>query len=199
MSTTPAYTRLLFDERQRLLIDTAAELFAEHSYEEISMRQIAQAAGISKSLLYHYFPSKTELFRAAVAQRAQELRDVIEPAAGGTPLEQLSASIEAYLAWIDQNARAWSKLLASAAALPEVGEFVAAFRRGTLTRVSEALTGSPEPPPRLRSALVGWLGWLDAAILDWIEHRDLDRSELRELLLSAFGAATDAAQAAPRT
>ncbi len=38
------------------------------------MRQIANAAGISKSLLYHYFPSKTELFKAAVQQHAEVLR-----------------------------------------------------------------------------------------------------------------------------
>lgn len=197
MAAPPAYTRLGFDERRRRLIDSAAELFAEHSYEEISMRQIAQAAGISKSLLYHYFPSKTELFAAAVAERALELQEVLEAPAEGTVLEQLAASIDAYLLWIEGNARTWSKLLASAAALPEARAVVESFRLDTLARVSEALTGSPEPSPALRNALVGWLGWMDAAILDWVEHGDIERSRLGDLLLAAFAAAASSAGAAP--
>ncbi|MCA1690460.1 MAG: TetR/AcrR family transcriptional regulator, partial [Actinobacteria bacterium] len=60
----PAYTRLQIDERRRQLLDAGAALFAERAYEEISMREIAGAAGVSKALLYHYFPSKTDLFTA---------------------------------------------------------------------------------------------------------------------------------------
>jgi hypothetical protein len=56
------------------------------------------------------------------------------------------------------------------------------------------LTGEREPRPALRSALQGWLGYVDAAILDWVEHGDLQREQLRELILAAFGAALLAAQ-----
>ena len=83
------------------------------------MRQIAEAAGISKPLLYHYFPSKIELFKAAVAEQAAELQRMIEPAGDGTPFEQLSRSLDAYLGWIEGNARAWTKLMQSAATLPD--------------------------------------------------------------------------------
>jgi AcrR family transcriptional regulator len=191
--SSPAYTRLEFDDRHRRLIDAASGLFAEHSFEEISMRDIAAAAGISKSLLYHYFPNKLELFRAAVAERAEELRAAIEPSGEGQLAEQLARSIDGYLGWIEANGRTWSKLLRSAAVLPEAAETLDAFRAETLSRVSLALTGDADPGPALRSALVGWLGYLDAAILDWVEHRDLPKERLRELILSAFGAALAAA------
>src|SRR5580692_3021900 len=72
MAGTPAYTRLQVDERRRQLLDAGAALFAQHAYEEISMRQIAAAAGVSKPLLYHYFPSKNELFMAAVTEASSE-------------------------------------------------------------------------------------------------------------------------------
>src|SRR5437763_3652169 len=106
----PAYTRLQVDARRRQLLDAGAELFARHSFEEISMRQIAAAAGVSKPLLYHYFPSKTELFKAAVAEKAAELASVIEPSHEGSPSEQLADSLDAYLRWIEDNAQTWAKL-----------------------------------------------------------------------------------------
>ena len=84
----PAYTRLQVAERRAQLIAAGAALFAEHAFEEISMRQIAEAAGISKPLLYHYFPSKIELFKAAVAEQATELQGLIEPSGEGTPRVQ---------------------------------------------------------------------------------------------------------------
>src|SRR5438270_12693248 len=123
----PAYTRLTVDERRAQILAAGRVLFAEHSYEEISMREIAQAAGVSKPLLYHYFPSKIDLFKAAVAEKATELQQLIEPSGKGTPLDQLSRSLDAYLAWIEANAHAWPKLMQSAATLPEARERVERF------------------------------------------------------------------------
>jgi AcrR family transcriptional regulator len=190
----PAYTRLQVDERRAQLIAAGAALFAEHAFEEISMRQIAQAAGISKPLLYHYFPSKIELFKAAVAQQAAELEALVEPSGDGTPFEQLSSSLDSYLGWIEDNSRAWRKLMQSAATLPEAADIVERVRTATLARVVERVTGRPEPRPALRTALRGWLGHVDAVLLDWVAQRDLTRSQVRDLILAAFGASLLAAQ-----
>jgi AcrR family transcriptional regulator len=190
----PAYTRLQVDERRRQLLDAGAALFAEHAYEEISMRDIARAAGVSKPLLYHYFPSKMDLFKAAVAEKAAELQRVIEPSGEGTPFEQLSGTLDAYLAWIEANALAWSKLVQSAVGLPEARELVEGFRQRTMDMAVARLTGNDEPRPALRTAIRGWLGYMDAAILDWTQTNDLTRQQVRDLLLAAFGASLLAAQ-----
>jgi AcrR family transcriptional regulator len=192
----PAYTRLQVDERRRQLLEAGAALFARHAFEEISMRQVAQAAGVSKPLLYHYFPSKIELFKAAVAEKAAELQALIEPSGEGTPVAQLAASLDAYLAWIEDNAETWSKLMQSAASLPEARELVEGFRGRTMDLVLAELTGGRKPRPALRTAIKGWLGYMDAAILDWTERKDLPRAKLRDLLLAAFGSALVAAQQA---
>jgi AcrR family transcriptional regulator len=194
MSAEPAYTRLQVDERRRQLLDAGAELFATHAYEEISMRQIAEAAGVSKPLLYHYFPSKNDLFIAAVTEAASELQRLIEPSGEGTPVEQLTGSLDSYLAWIEDNGGTWSKLMQSAATLPAARELVEGFRARTMEMALAELTGRRAPSPALRTAIKGWLGFMDAAILDWTQAGDLPREKLRDLLLAAFVSALLAAQ-----
>jgi AcrR family transcriptional regulator len=190
----PAYTRLHVDERRRQLIDAGAALFAEHSFEEISMREIAAAAGISKPLLYHYFPSKIELFKAAVAEQAEQLERLIQPDGEGSAFEQLQRSLDAYLAWIEENSRAWVKLMRSAATLPEAQALIESFRSRTLEQMLHTLTGSRKPRPVLRNALNGWLGYVDAAILDWVQAGGLRRDQVRDSIIAAFGAALVSAQ-----
>ena len=192
----PAYTRLQLDERRRQLLDAGAQLFAQHAYEEISMREIAAVAGVSKPLLYHYFPSKSELFKAAVAEKAAELASVIEPSDEGSPVDQLARSLDAYLGWLADNAQTWSKLMQSATTLPEARELVEAFRERTLELVLAEIGGGRKVRPALRTAVTGWLGFMDAAILDWVQERDMSRAKLRELLLAMFAGALFAAQQA---
>ncbi|HMI71933.1 MAG TPA: helix-turn-helix domain-containing protein, partial [Solirubrobacteraceae bacterium] len=89
MAAGPAYTRLENDERRRRLLELGARLFTEHAYDEISMSQIARAAGISKALLYHYFPSKRDYFVATLAGGAEELRARVEPDPDLPPVQAL--------------------------------------------------------------------------------------------------------------
>jgi AcrR family transcriptional regulator len=192
----PAYTRLQVDERRRQLLEAGATLFADHVYEDITMAQIANVAGVSKPLLYHYFPSKIDLFKAAVAEHADELRRVLEAPSQGTPVQRLTQALDAYLKWIAEHERTWIKLMQSAATLPEARQLVDEFRSRTLGELAHGLTGDQNPRPALRTALHGWLGYIDAAILDWTAHHDLTRIQLRELLLAAFGAAVYVAQQA---
>ncbi len=192
----PAYSRLHLDERRRQLLDAGAALFAEHAFEEISMRQIADAAGVSKALLYHYFPSKTDLFKAAIQDAATELQRIIEPQGDGAPIQQLATSLDAYLRWIEANARTWAKFMQSATTLTEANELLEGFRTRTMQLLLTQLTGQRTPRPALRNAIKGWLGYMDAAILDWTQTNDLPRQQLQQLLLAAFGAAITAAQQA---
>ena len=150
----------------------------------------------SKALLYHYFPSKIELFKAAVAEKAEELGRLIEPSGEGDPFEQLTAGLDAYLGWIADNADTWSKLMQSATTVPEARELIEDFRQHTIDLVLSRLTSKCKARPALRIAIKGWLGYMDAAILDWTQANDLAREKLRDLLLAAFAASLFAAQQA---
>jgi AcrR family transcriptional regulator len=191
--TPPAYTRLDVDVRRRQLIELGAELFARHGYEELSMARIAREAGISKALLYHYFPSKQAYFSATLEQAAEELAEVTAPDPELPPVEQLSASLDAYLAWVERHMGAYDKLIRSVGAVPEVRELVERVRGETADRILAGIAAGREPGPMLRAAVRGWLWFMDGAVLDWIEHRDIDRQRLHGLLLGTLLGAVTAA------
>ncbi|HEY6780596.1 MAG TPA: TetR/AcrR family transcriptional regulator [Thermoleophilaceae bacterium] len=192
----PAYTRLQVDERRRQLLELGAELFSRHAIDELSMARIAREAGISKALLYHYFPSKQDFFVATLALGAEELRDLTEPPADLPPQEALAHSLDAFLAWIEAHDVAYRKLLESAGSVPEVGALIDEVRNRTSSRILEGLGAGEHPPPKLRTAASAWLWFMDGAISDWLEHRDLSRAELRDLLLGSLAGSLMAAGAA---
>jgi AcrR family transcriptional regulator len=186
----PAYTRLQVDERRRQLLDAGADLFAHHSYDELSMAKIARAVGISKALLYHYFPSKQAYFQATLEQAAAELAETVQPNPDLPPVEQLADSLDAYLGWIERNAGAYAKLITSVGAVPEVRELVERVRNQTADRILQGIAPAGAAPP-LRAAVRGWMWFMDGAIRDWIEHRDIERARLQGLLLGTLlGAVT---------
>ena len=188
----PAYRRLDVDERRRQLLVQGAQLFAEHGYAALSMSEIAGAAGISKALLYHYFPSKRAFFAATLAQAAQELQARTEPDPTLPPLAQLHASLEEFLAWVEENAGAYEQLMLSANTVSEVREMIDGVRELTAQRVLGGLVPG-KPPPAARAAVRAWLWFMDGACLDWLHHRDMERGELHGLLLGTLAGALTAA------
>jgi AcrR family transcriptional regulator len=183
----PAYTRMQVDERRQRLLELGAQLFARHSFGELSMARIAREAGISKALLYHYFPSKQEYFLATLREAAEEVRRRTEPDPDLAPGEALAASLDAFLGWIEENELAYRKLMESAGSVPEVGALITDVRDRTSARILEGLGAGPQP--KARAAVRAWLWFVDGAVLDWLEHRDLDRGELGELLLGSLAGA----------
>jgi AcrR family transcriptional regulator len=186
VTSRPAYTRLDVDERRRRLLELGASLFTRFAYDELSMARIAKEAGISKALLYHYFPSKEAYFVATLEEKAAELAARTEPDASLPPLEQLSGSLDAYLGWVEENASSYDKMIRSASAVPEVRALLDRVRGDTAQRIVDGLSGGEPPTPVLRTAVRGWLGFMDGACLDWVAHRDLDRETLHGLLLGTL-------------
>jgi AcrR family transcriptional regulator len=192
----PAYTRMQVDVRKRQLLELGADLFARHSFAELSMARIAREAGISKALLYHYFPTKRDFFLATLLEAAEEVRRRTEPDPALSPGEALAGSLDAFLGWIEENETAYRKLLESAGSVPEVRALIDEVRDRTSARILDGLGAGDDPPPRVRAAVRGWLWFMDGAILDWFEHRDLSRAELGDFLLGSLAGALTAAGSA---
>ncbi|AMM86452.1 TetR/AcrR family transcriptional regulator [Martelella sp. AD-3] len=69
-----------FEEKRHGLLLNAAHVFATQGMEKASMSQIARAAGVSKALLYHYYPSKEALIFAIIASHLEALDVALEAA-----------------------------------------------------------------------------------------------------------------------
>lgn len=191
--STPAYTRLPVDERRSRLLELGEELFTRHAYDELSMSGIARAAGISKALLYHYFPSKQAYFTATLERAAADLAAAVAPDPALPVAEQLASSLAAYLDWIGEHRDAYAVLLRSVGVIPDLRETVVAVREQTAQSILAGVHPDGPPPPALRAAVRGWLLFLDGVLTDWIEHDDLERPQLEALALDALRGAVRAA------
>lgn len=95
----------LIGRRHEEILDAAARLFARVGYPSTDMQVLADELGVGKGTIYRYFPSKEELFLAAVDRGMQRLRDNVnaEAARVSDPLEQVASAIRSYLAFFDAN------------------------------------------------------------------------------------------------
>jgi AcrR family transcriptional regulator len=192
----PSYRRMDVDERRAQLLERGAELFTSHRYDELSMNKIATEVGISKALLYHYFPSKQAFFEETLSAWAERLRVRTEPDPDLPPVEQLTKSLDAFLELVEENSGAYRNLIQSATAVTEIRDLVEEVRRATAERILGGLYPDGAPP-KARTAVGGWLWFMDGACLDWIEHRDIEREELRDLLLGVLMGSLIAAGSPP--
>lgn len=195
----PAFRRLDVDVRRAQLLEVGARLFTEHGYDGVSMSEVARAAGISKGLLYHYFPGKRAFFVATLEAAADELRGLTATDPALPPLDQVAQAVDAYLAWIDAHADSYARLLQSAGALSDVATLVERMRDETAGRIVAGLAAGAEPSPTLRAAVHGWLWFMDGACTQWLaDGREPPRDALRDLLVGVLAAAAGlAAPSAP--
>ncbi|WP_231336057.1 TetR/AcrR family transcriptional regulator [Actinomadura graeca] len=176
--------RLTVDERRDELIEAALQLFSTRPPEDISIDDVAAAAGASRALVYHYFGGKYELYVAALGSAAKQLSVLLEPPTEGKPLERLSISLERYFDFVESHAAGYAALLRGGPAdrSGEVGEIVDGIRRLLLDRILHSLNVET-PQPILRITLRSWMAAVETAGLDWLENRDVTRPELERLLV----------------
>jgi len=174
--------RLGVDERRKQLIELGLRMFGTRSYDEISIDDIADAAGISKGLLYHYFSSKRDFYVETVRAASEMLRSKMVWAPSVEPEERIRPGLEAYLDFVEQYAETYAGFLRSGIGVDvEVRAIVEATRDGFVEQMM-ATIGLTEHRPVFRSSLRGWIGLVEAVALDWIDHRDVSRAALLEIL-----------------
>ena len=104
--------RLPAVQRRRQLFDVALEVFAERGYHGASMAEIAEAAGVTKPVLYQRFRSKRELYLELLADVGQRLLEEVQKAtaAAGGPSQQVASGFAAYFRFVADNESAFRLL-----------------------------------------------------------------------------------------
>ncbi|GHB02654.1 MULTISPECIES: TetR/AcrR family transcriptional regulator [Streptomyces] len=188
---TPAYRRLSVEERRAQLLQAALSLFAHRAPEEVSLDDVAEAAGVSRPLVYRYFPGgKQQLYEAALRSAADELQDCFdEPHEGPLPA-RLSRALDRYLAFVDSHDTGFSALLqgGSVVETSRTGAIVDGVRRAAAEHILSHL-GVTDPGPRLRMTVRMWITAVEAASLIWLdEGKQPPADELRDWLVEQFSA-----------
>jgi AcrR family transcriptional regulator len=180
---TRTRTRLDPQARRAQLVGLGVDMLSTRPLDQVAIDEIAAEAGISRGLLFHYFPTKRD-FHVAVAQAAaDDLLARTAPDPERPVVEQLRAGIEAFLDHVSGNRDAYVSLVRSSGGGDPALQAVFEATRAAITgRVLRAL-GVPDPPsPRLRLAVRGWVALTEEVVVDWLVTGDLARDDVISLL-----------------
>jgi len=189
--------RLPSEARREQLVRAARTVAARSGYGHTSLDEVAERAGVTRNLLYHYFPrGRLDLFLAAVELGGEELaRDwVTDPA---IPLEQrLAANFARVVEHAMEPSEAWLLYRqALGSGEPEVEELAERQRSLVVAGISQNHFGTPDPPPYAALALRSYVVFAESA-LDQCRRHDLDSGVVTRMLTATLLAVVEAAREA---
>jgi AcrR family transcriptional regulator len=177
------------EERRQQLIGVALELFSRRSPDEVSIDEIASAAGISRPLVYHYFPGKLSLYEAALRRAADDLAErFVEPRQG--PLgARLLRVMRRFFDFVDDHGPGFSALMRGG---PAVGSsttnaLIDSVRQAAYVQILSHL-GVTDPPARLELVVRSWISLAESTALIWLDGRRVPRAELERQLVHDLAA-----------
>jgi AcrR family transcriptional regulator len=185
--------RLTAEQRRDSILDAALEVFARRGFHGSSIDEIAQAAGVSKALIYEHFPSKRDLHVSLLERHVQEIFEALAVAAATSdPGEvRLRAGVDAFLEFVERRRDAFRMLFRDAVE-PDVAEIVASVQRQAAAAVAGMIASeprtTPESPERDRQAIemVGQqlTGAVQSLAIWWGDHPEVPREVLVESVMN---------------
>lgn len=178
-------------ERREAILSAAMAAFGARGYHGASIDEIAQAAGISKALIYEHFASKKELHASLLEQHAGELFARLDANAmtGATGAERLRGGLEAFFGFVEEHREAFRVLLRDVND-PEIAESLAGVQAAAVGVVAALMAAAPDMPvpaddrgaaARTR-AIEMYAAQLSGAMQSlanwWNEHQDVPRAEV---------------------
>jgi AcrR family transcriptional regulator len=197
--------RLTHDERREAIFAVARESFSRRPYGEVSVAEIATAAGVSPPLIVFYYGSKRSLYveviRAAVTAIVEGLQAIPAPPS----LDRLHAGARFYAAYALAHGTGFLSLLRGGAetSMPEAAGLVETLRAQVTAQIVEDVNAAASESCdeaeqiRLRIAVRGYLGFVDTAVATWLNLPDeqrvhLDPDTIATLAVGAFTGALTA-------
>ncbi|MGO4257909.1 TetR/AcrR family transcriptional regulator [Marmoricola sp. RAF53] len=196
MTSTTGRIRMSPEGRREQLLELGTQLLSTRTLDEISIELLAEEAGISRGLLYHYFGNKQEFHVAVVRRAVEQLVAITAPRDIEDPLEQLAASVGAYLDYVVENYTGYVSLVrAAAGGNEELRAIYDEGRRALTDRIFE-VTGEAglqalglSDSPAIRLIVDGWSAMVESVIVAWVKDpHGLSREELLNRLAHALPA-----------
>jgi len=188
--------RLAVKERRDELLRVGMELFSTRAYDDIWVGEIADRAGVSRGLLYHYFPTKRDFYVAVTRAAAAEAGELTAPDPSLSVPGALRAGIEAFVGYAEQHSQGFlTAYRGSLAGDPEVREIVEQGRERQLGRILSLVWPGEGPPPVLHLAVRGWIALAQAVTAQWLEQRQPPRAAVCQLLERTLADTVSAATA----
>lgn len=178
-------------DRRGELIAIGRKLFADTSYDALSMDDIARQAGVAKGLIYYYFKNKRGYYLAIIQESVDEL--VLR--AGSThdlpPVERVRRTVDGYLRYAQHHQAAYRAIVTGGVGFDaEVLAIRDRVREELLTTIAHTAWGRGPIPPLARLALIGWLSGVEGVTLDWIKDQrgeEPARETVATLLVRGLG------------
>ena len=183
-------SRLAPDERRSQLLDLGVRLLATRSLSELSIDLLAEEAGISRGLLYHYFGNKHAFHEAVVRRAADDLIAQTAPPPGGDPRARLLASVTAYVDYVVANYEGYVSLIKGAAGGNETLRQIYEEARSALSDrifTEDAQGELIADTPRNRLVVRGWSAMTEELVVTWgadqrTGHTEVSRDELLAII-----------------
>ncbi|MGV9313490.1 TetR/AcrR family transcriptional regulator [Streptomyces sp. NPDC003691] len=187
--TTGVRRRMGVEERRQQLIGVALELFSARSPDEVSIDEIAAAAGISRPLVYHYFPGKQSLYEAALRRAADDLAHRFREPPEGPLGARLLRVMRRYFDFVDEHGPGFSALMRGgpAAGSTTTNAMIDEVRQAAYEQILAHLRIG-EPPVRLALVIRSWVSLAESTALQWLDGRRIPRAELERQLVHDFAA-----------
>lgn len=184
--TTAPRTRLSPEQRREQLLDLGVRLLAHRSLDELSIDLLAEEAGISRGLLYHYFGNKHAFHEAVVRRAADDLIAQTTPPTDGPLAERLHASLSAYVDYVVANYEGYLSLVKAAAGgnekLREIYEEARSALNSRAFRVDVSGDVLADTPVN-RLVVRGWSAMAEDLVLSWIaDPHGITREQLIEIM-----------------
>jgi AcrR family transcriptional regulator len=190
MTTSSKRVRLNPDARREQLLDLGVRMLATRTLDDLSVDALAEQAGISRGLLFHYFKNKQDFHRAVVRRAADDLLARTKPDMSQDFTSRLTLSLAQYIDYVRANHQAYISLVRGAAGSDEALLEIFERTRGIMTaRITDHLDMfGVEDGPTVRLLARGWCALVEEAVLGWVADPQLSREELVRVLTATLPA-----------
>ncbi|MQY32951.1 HTH-type transcriptional regulator BetI [Streptomyces sp. RB17] len=187
--STGVRRRMGVEERRQQLIGVALDLFSRRSPDEVSIDEIASAAGISRPLVYHYFPGKLSLYEAALKRASEDLAGRFTEPHEGPLGARLLRVMGRFFDFVDEHGPGFAALMRGG---PAVGSsatnaLIDSVRQAAYEQILSHL-GVSDAPPRLELVVRSWISLAESTALIWLDGRRIPRAELEVQLVHDLAA-----------